>query len=499
MIGLDWRKIPIDDLPTYKMIQKAETVGCFQIESRAQMNSLPHTRPSTPYEMTIQVALIRPSMSVGGMSRSYLRHRQAARHGRPFRSGHPAMDNILGRTHGVAMFPDQVMQMAMEVCGFSASEADQLRRALGKERSAASVDTQGLKLYHALIAAGIKEELAQDVLKRTQGFASYGFPEAHATSYGALAYKSAYIKRYYPAEYLCALINSQPMGFYHVDFLIGEAVRNSGVKVLPIHPLKSDWDALMEGPKTVRMGFRNVKRINKQDVEAMMFERQKKPFQSIEDFIARTTFDKAVLNNLTIADAFACFGVDRRHSFWKSLEFSNLMGQKKSSLQLQLFDEKLELEDGPQVFEAMTNLEEAITDYRTMGYSLQGSLMKHLRLELPHLPPVHSKALKKVKKNTLIRCAGILLVDQRPPPAKGFGFITLEDEHGTMDLVLRPAVYDEFKPIFRTSRFLIIEGRVQRMDDHVTILVDTVESFAQKPKRRSHQPTPRMLDRLDWE
>lgn len=498
LVGIDWRDIPLNDAKTYHLIQKAETAGCFQIESRAQMNSLPHTKPSTPYEMTIQVALIRPSMSVGGMSRSYLRGRANSKKGFPFASGNKALDNILGRTHGVAMFPDQIMQIAIDVCNWSSAEADQLRRSLGKERSAQSVETQGDLLFKAMLKNGIKEQLAQDIMNRTQGFASYGFPEAHAASYGSLAFKSAYLKAHYPAEYLCALINSQPMGFYSVDFLINEAVRNSGVKVLPVHPLKSDWDALMEGEKTLRMGFRNIRKIRRSDVTEMILERNKKPFQSIEDFIARTNFDKAVLSNLTIAHAFECFGLDRRHSFWKSIAFKNLMGAGLSTQQLSLFDENLQIEDGQNVFSGMTNLEEALIDYRTMGYSLKGSLMTHLRIEIPHLPGMTSKILKKTKHNSQIQCAGILLVDQRPPPAKGFGFITLEDEFGTIDLVLKPDIYDQYKVVFRSSRFLVVTGKVQRTDDQVTIIVDTIQSFAKTEKVRSHKSHPRMLDRLDW-
>ena len=498
LIGMDWQDIPINDAETYKLIQRADTAGCFQIESRAQMNSLPHTKPATPYEMTIQVALIRPSMSKGGMSRSYLRGRQEAQRGKPFRSGNAAMDKILGRTHGVSMFPDQIMQMAMDVCGFSSADADQLRRSLGKERSAASVESQGQKLHKALLTAGIDSKLAEDILNRTQGFASYGFPEAHAASYGSLAFKSAYLKTHYPAEYLCALINSQPMGFYHVDFLINEAKRISKVQVLPIHPLKSAWDALMEGPRTVRMGFRNIRKIRPDDVEHLMRERIKKPFSSIEDFIARNKFDRSVLNNLTLSDCFECFGIDRRHSFWRSLEFKNLLGQKVEKLQLSLFDEDTELETDSPLFAPMTNLEEALIDYRMKGYSLQGSLMKQLRLELPHLPPTTSDQVRKLKRDLSVRFAGILLVDQRPPPAKGFGFITLEDDQGTADLVLRPDIYDRYKAVFRSSRFLVVEGKIQRLDDHVTILAETIESFSNTGKLRSHQPTPRMLDRLDW-
>lgn len=499
LIGIDWRDIPMNDAQTYELIQRAETAGCFQIESRAQMSSLPHTKPSTPYEMTIQVALIRPSMSKGGMSRPYLRGRAAAKRGFSFKSGNLAMDRILGRTHGISMFPDQIMQIAMDVCGFSSVEADQLRRSLGKERSAASVDTQGKKLYTALIKAGIKQELATDILNRTQGFASYGFPEAHAASYGSLAFKSAYLKMHYPAEYLCGLINSQPMGFYRIDFLISEAVRNSGVQVLPIHPLKSIWDAQMEAPKTIRMGFRDVRKVREQDVIEMIQERSKKLFDSIEDFISRTHFDKAVLNHLTISNSFECFGIDRRHAFWKSLAFKNLIGKSSlSSKQLSLFDDNLRIDEGPKLFKQMTELEEAVIDYRTTGYSLKGSLMKQLRLEIPHLPPTNSKMVSQLRRGATVNCAGILLVDQRPPPAKGFGFITLEDEYGTIDLILRPEIYDKYKLVFRSSRFLIIGGKTQRLDDHVTIAVETLDSFAPTENLRSHQPTPRMLNRLEW-
>lgn len=498
--GTNWQDIPLDDKKTYELVQKAETAGCFQIESRAQMNSLPHTQPANLYEMTIQVALIRPSMSIGGMARSYLRGRANTKRGIIFKSGNAAMDRILTRTHGVAMFPEQIMQIAMEVCGFSSARADELRRALGRERSADTVDSQGQKLYDALVKAGISEKLASDTMTRTKGFASYGFPEAHAASYGSLAFKSAFLKAHHPAEFLCAMINSQPMGFYHIDFLINEAVRNSQVTVLPIHAQLSQWDATMvdRDKRILRMGFRNVRTIRREDVDLMVEERKKKPFDSIEDFIARTSFSKEVLKNLTIANAFECFGIDRRHSFWRSLAFRNLLGEKLAQNQYSFFDEGFELTPDPTVFEDMTNLEKAVVDYRNLGYSLQGSLMKNLRLEFPHLPPTHSQLIKNLKRNDTVLCAGILLVDQRPPPAKGFGFITLEDEYGTIDLVLPPQVYDDYKSIFRSSRFLIVSGKVQRLDNHVTIKVDHVESFAVRDKVRSHQPSPRMLDRLDW-
>lgn len=432
------------------------------------------------------------------MSRAYLKGRADAKRGIPFRSGNKAMDRILGRTHGVAMFPDQIMQIAMDVCGFSSAGADQLRRSLGKERSADSVQSQAEKLYTALIKNGIDERLSKDIVARTQGFASYGFPEAHAASYGSLAFKSAYLKKHYPAEYLCALINSQPMGFYHIDFLLNEAMRNSRLKILPIDPNISVWDAQLEGERTLRMGFRNVKKIRQDDVEEMIRARHERSFKSIEDFIARTSFDKTVIKHLMLANCFSGFGIDRRHSFWKSIEFKNILGTKSKS-QLRLFEENLELTAETTLFTAPTNLEAALIDYRITGYSLSGNIIKHLRLELGTLPPTNSEAMKKFKNGSLTRVAGILIVDQRPPPAKGFGFHTLEDEFGTTDVVLRPKVYDEYKKIFRKSRFLTVEGRIQKLEKKVTLLADRIESFASINKMRSHTPTPRMMDRLDWQ
>ncbi|MBC7458341.1 MAG: hypothetical protein H7235_08695, partial [Bdellovibrionaceae bacterium] len=498
LIGIDWCDIPVNDQKTYQLIQRAETAGCFQIESRAQMNSLPHTKPSTPYEMTVQVALIRPSMSKGGMAKPYLRGREAAKNGKPFKSGIKELDHILGRTHGVPMFPDQIMQIAMDVCGFTSAEADQLRRSLGKERSAQSVDQQGTKLYAAMIKKGMKEELAKDIIGRTQGFASYSFPEAHAASYGNLAFKSAYLKCHYPAQYLCGLINSQPMGFYRIDFLINEAKRNSGVNVLPLHPNLSTWDAQIVDSKTIRMGFRDVRKMRQYDVDTLVLERKKKPFDSIEDFISRNIFDKDVLTNLNLMDTFSCFGIDRRHSFWKSLAFKNLIGKSDFKLQLSLFDENLKIESNENIFAKMTDLEKAVIDYRIAGYSLQGSLMKNLRAEMPYLTSMTSREVNKLRNNVKVQCAGIILVDQRPPPAKGFGFITLEDENGTIDLVLAPDIYDKYKAVFRSSRFLLVSGTTQRNDNQVIVKTQMIESFAPTVKVRSHQPTPRMLDRLDW-
>lgn len=497
LAGLSWRDIPAEDPKTYAMIRRAETHGTFQIESRAQMNMLQQTLPENYYDLVIQVALVRPSPTKGGMVQPFLKGIKEKRKGRPFRIGNPELERILGRTCGIPIFQEQIMEISMAIAGFTPAEADQLRRSLGKQRTAASVMAMGKKLYESLITKGIPPKFADDLFHYIQGYAHYGFPESHAASYATLAYKSAYLKCHYPAELLVGLINSQPMGFYPIDTLINEAKRN-GVTILPLHANKSDWDARLEGPKTVRMGFRNVKQIDQDSVQKMLQARSERPFQSLEDFIARTRFSAKVYENLALADAFKDFGLDRRHSFWKSLEFQNLLSNPHQQ-QLLLFDETTRLAPSEEIFESMTRLEEIKTDYQKTGYSLQGNMMKALRLELPHLPPLISTQVKTLPKGRLVRYAGILTILQRPPPAKGTAFITLEDDQGSVDTVVRPEVYEKYESILKQTRFLIVEGKIQKKGNGTHILVTKLESFRSPSSKKPIAPRahPRQLGRVE--
>lgn len=476
LIGMNWEDIPVQDVKTYQMIHRAETAGCFQIESRAQMNSLPRTKPSTPYQMTVQVALIRPSVSKGGMNRAYLEGKKKYEQKRFESSGNLELDRILSRTYGVPIFPDQIMQIALRVCGFTSTEADQLRRSLGKERSASSVNDQAKKLFTSLFEAGVKEPICQEILARTQGFSSYGFPEGHAASYGILAFKSAYLKAHYPAEYLCALINSQPMGFYSVDFLIREAERNSGVKVKLLDVNQSVWEAELIDAKTLRMGFCNLKGIKKRDVEALIETRKAKPFVHMEDFLQRTFFDKQIIQRLALANAFSCFGLDRRHSYWHSQVFKNLfstVGKQRS-----LFDQDFTMAKATDLFNKPKESENILLDFHNLGYSLTGHLLREMRLERPELPPLNSKALAGLKDKSPVECAGLLIVAQKPPAAKGFCFLTLEDEFGTLELVLNPDVYAQHKDLIWKTRYLIVQGVLQKSAKQCTILARHLSRFA---------------------
>jgi error-prone DNA polymerase len=502
LAGINWRSIPPDDEETFKMIQRAETHGTFQIESRAQMNMLGQTLPRNYYDLVVQVALVRPSPTVGGMVKPFIKGLFEARAGRPFKIGNEKLEKILGRTYGVPIFQEQIMQISIEVAGFTAAEADQLRRSLAAHRTADTVDVMGQRLYKALVENGIPEKFGKALFEYVKGYAHYGFPESHAASYASLAYKSAYMKCKYPAELVCSLINSQPLGFYSDDVLIAEAKRNSGVKFLPLDPNKSVWNCTLEGPRTVRMGFRNLRRIKEDDVNLMLAARAERPFTTLEDFISRTNFSKELLENLAMADVFKTFGIDRRHSYWQSIEFTNLVANK--SEQMSLFNEKSRLPllelgvdgDGG-LFAPMNLIEEIQTDHARLGYSLHGNMMKAIRPRLSWLPKLTSADLKKLPEGRRVSYAGILSILQRPPPAKGTAFITLEDEFGSVDTVLRKEIYEKFEDVIRHSRYLIFTGVIQKRGLGTSLKVESAQSFG---RGKEEKPIERMqkLTSIKW-
>lgn len=500
LAGIDWKHIPDNDKKTYDMIGEAKTHGTFQIESRAQMNMLVQTKPRTFYDLVVQVALVRPSPTVGGMVQPFLRGLHRSRKGLPLELyGNKKLENILGRTHCVPIFQEQIMQISIDIAGFTPTEADQLRRTLAQQRTARTLDSMSDKLRNTLIKENIPVEFADKLFEYIKGYSHYGFPESHAASYASLAYKSAYMKAHYPAELMIGLFNSQPMGFYPPDTLINEAKR-SGVKFLPIDPNISEWDLTLEAPMTVRMGFRNLSRVQEEQVKQMIEQRKIKKFTSVEDFIFRTNFSREVIENMSIANVFQTFGLDRRHSFWQSLEFANLYNEKNKQ-QMSLFNEDSKFDVTKDLFSSMNLLEQIQADYRKTGYSLEGNMMKALRLQLPHLPSITSEQIKKVAKDKVVRYAGILTVLQRPPPAKGTVFITFEDEFGSIDTVCKKDVFEKYHDEISGSKFFIIEGKTQKKGTGTTLLISHIESFAgnRHAKPIGPGPSPRALGRLEWD
>ncbi len=474
LIGRHFSEIPQDDDPqVYRMIQNGDTIGTFQIESRAQIATLGVTQPECFYDLVVEVALVRPGPNVGEMKSPYIHRREEARRGRPYRFEDPVTEKILGRTFGVPIFQEQVMKLAIEKAGFTPGEADQLRRAIASWRSADAVDSLSTRFYQGLIQGGMSEARAQELFGYMKGFSAYGFPESHAASFATLTYLSAWLKHYHPAEILIGLLNSQPMGFYPIDLLINDAIRH-GVKILPVHPNFSVWDSVREAPGTIRMGFRNIRGIRREHFEQMVQERNHALFDSLHDFLKRTYFSKNVIETLALSDVFTCFGLDQRHSFWKSIELRNIFEQRNET-QLSLFSQS-DWKPLPQntTFRSMSLSQEIHEDYQGMSYSLRGNWMKGIRAENPDLPTITSEEIKNLPHGTFTTYAGVILVIQRPPTAKGVAFITLEDEIGSVDLVLFKNVYEEYAHSIQTSQFLVVYGKIERRGKSVSMLVQRV-------------------------
>ncbi len=473
LVGMQLYEVPAEDKKTYEMIQKADTIGTFQIESRAQMSMLGRLQPRNFYDLVIEVAIVRPGPIVGKMVHPYLRRRQGKE---PVHYYHPKLKEILGKTLGIPLFQEQVMKMAIELAKFTPGEADQLRRAIGAWRSSGEIENVGQKLIKGLVASGLPEKFALQVYDQIQGFAQYGFPESHAASFALLAYASCYLKCHHPAEFCCSLINSQPMGFYANHTLLDDAKRH-GVKVLPLDPNISTWDCQME-EKALRLGFRVIKGMAEKDMLRLI---ENRPYKNLGDFLQKNPLRKDVLYRLAMGNVFSGFGLDQRHSLWSILDYD----LSSSSTQLDLFQKQSGKQnqfasefdnDEANVFKKFSYFETIASDYGSMGLSVHGHPMQGLR-KIKKLPPTTSFLAKRLPPKKEITAAGLVIVKQRPPTAKGVTFATLEDEFGFLDLIVHPEVYEKYHNAFAYHCFLEIKGIVQREGHTVSILVKSAKGI----------------------
>ena len=472
--------IPAEDPKTYLMLQKADTVGVFQIESRAQMNMLHRLLPKCFYDLVIEVALVRPGPIVGQMVHPYLKRRRGLESSA---SPDPRLEPILGRTLGVPLFQEQVMKIAIVMAGFTPGEADQLRRAIGAWRSNGTIEKMGRKLMAGLLANGLPRDFVERVFKQIKGFAEYGFPESHAASFALLAYASAYLKCHYPAEFACALLNSQPMGFYSPHTII-EDVKRHGVSVLPVDPNCSERDcSLQEG--SLRLGFRVVHGLSDAEVTRILEERARRPFGSSSDFILRSKLSLRALNTLALGDAFSQFGCDQRTALWQVLAHRYLSRVAKASAQLDLFDSigvsscASSAADNAETgfrFKPLSPFEAVQADYDSYGLSVRGHPMGALRkIAGRKVPPTTTGNVKRAVGGQTARLAGLVIARQRPSTAMGSVFATLEDEEGFVDLLLHENVYENYRDVFSNSPFIVVTGRVQRDRGAVTVVVQNVK------------------------
>ncbi|MFI5304087.1 MAG: error-prone DNA polymerase [Nitrospiria bacterium] len=470
MVDMKLHEIPPEDLSTYKMIQKGDTVGTFQVESRAQMSMLGRLQPRSFYDLVIEVAIVRPGPIVGQMVHPYLRRRQGLE---KVEYDHPKLKQILSKTLGVPLFQEQVMKIAIELAGFTPGEADHLRRAIGAWRSSGPIEAIGKKLKEGLLKNGLSTSFCERIFQQIQGFAQYGFPESHAASFALLAYASCYLKCHYPAEFISAVINSQPMGFYASHTLIDDA-RRHGVTVYPVDPNQSDWDCKIRNGG-IQLGWNVVKGLAKKEAETILDQR---PYQNLGDFLVKTSLRQNMLFRLAMGDVFKGFGLDQRHSLWKILEFQIEPDQP----QMNLFPDRLFESQEPVQFKKLDAYEAIREDYEAFNLSARGHPMEGVRQRVS-LPKMTTFQAKRSPPNTWIIIAGLLLIRQRPSTAKGVTFGTLEDEHGFLDMILWPDVCEKFKDTFLYDCFLIVSGQIQRDGQSVSLLVQSMRPIWKSSKK----------------
>jgi error-prone DNA polymerase len=472
LVGQELYTVPQDDPATYAMIQRADTIGTFQIESRAQMAMLPRLLPKNFYDLVVEVALVRPGPIVGKMVHPYLKRRRGEE---KWSLPHPALEPILGRTFGVPIFQEQIMKMAIALGGFTPGDADRLRKAIGAWRSAGSIDVMGRKLKAGLLRAGIPEDFSEQIFQQIQGFSEYGFPESHAASFALLAYVSCWLKCHHPTEFLVAMLNSQPLGFYSPHTLVDDAKRN-GVVVLPISPTHSEWDTRRVGglgSTRVRLGFHQVAGMGEEEGRRIVAARADGAFLGLQDFLVRTGLRKNVLRMLAVGDAFREFGLNQREALWQTLAYDTLRSAplfQVSTVQAELFT--------PAQMAPMDDYETVLSDYRATGLSHRGHPMEWVRKKLRgHIPEMDSRRAKQMSNGRILEIPGLSLVLQRPPTAAGTAFATLEDEFGLLDLVLKKEVFLRVREIMHDEPFVIVRGELQRDGLAASLVVKDVRPF----------------------
>ena len=530
--GLDvsMATIPADDPPTFEMVSRGDTVGVFQIESRAQMAMLPRLKPRRFYDLVIEVSIIRPGPISGGMVHPYLRRRNGEE---PVEYPHPSLVPVLEKTLGIPLFQEQVMKLAVVAADYTPGEADQLRRDMAAWRRTGRIEAHHLRIVERMTAKGIEPEFAERVFQQIRGFGEYGFPESHAASFALISYATAWLKRHYPAEFACALLDAQPMGFYAPSTIIEDA-RRHGVEVRPVDVLRSAFDTTLEaagegdppahswdaalGPRfALRLGLRLVKGLGAADAAAIARARgdderdgaaargdgerdgsaargdgerdgsaargdgadggsalsrdgsAARPFASLDDFVRRTGLDRGALAALAEAGAFDGLGVDRRHALW---EIPRLVRARAR---------ELPLEDRPEqgrLFAPLDRAEEIAWDYRRTDSSPRGHPMAALRerLRVQRIPAAREVA--RLPHGERIRYVGVVICRQRPGTAKGVVFLTMEDETGFVNVVLWPKVYERYRVEVKTNPLLGVVGKLETQEGVTHLIADRV--FAPK-------------------
>jgi error-prone DNA polymerase len=487
-VDMDIATIPSEDKATYAMIRKADTVGTFQIESRAQMAMLPRMKPKTFYDIVIQVAIVRPGPIQGDMVHPYLRRREGREAPEYPR---PELERVLKKTLGVPLFQEQAMRVAIECAGFTPSRADQLRRAMATFKLTAGVSKFRDELIEGMTARGYAADFAERTFKQLEGFGSYGFPESHAASFAKIAYASSWLKCHHPDVFCCAILNAQPMGFYAPAQLVRDAQAH-GIEVRPIDINHSRWDSTLESTRNprrfaVRLGLRMVHGLSNADAAMIPIARVEQRYTSIEDLQRRTGLSASALNHLAQADAFGPLAKDRRKALWaiKGLADNVLplfaaADERGHAIQPEVIEPSVELVP-------MTEGREVVEDYRSIGLSLRRHPVSFLRQELTERRIRSCADLQYVRDGQWVTVAGLVLVRQKPGSAKGVTFMTIEDEIDVANLVIWSAVFEKHRRLILSSGMIGCRGRLQReggvthlIAEHFIDLSDLLRSVADR-------------------
>jgi error-prone DNA polymerase len=483
-IDLSMAKIPEGDPATYEAICRADTVGVFQIESRAQMAMLPRLKPKRFYDLVVEVSIVRPGPITGGMVHPYLRRRNGEE---PVEYPHPCLEPVLEKTLGVPLFQEQVMRLAVVAADYTPGEADQLRRDMAAWRKSGHIERHRRLLISRMKAKGIAEEFAERVFDQIRGFGEYGFPESHAASFALIAYATAYLKEHYPAEFACSILNAQPMGFYSPATLVEDAKRH-GVIIRPVDVNASDWDCTLEAEDglfvredhgagnarisngsgdarfAVRMGLRYVKGLAREEVAHVERVREECAFESLEDFARRSALNERSMKRLAETGAFENFDDNRRSALWDALGF---VRNRDDTLPLSVAEES-------PGFAPLDSFETITWDYRNSAHSPRGHPLAPLRPELTERGLPDAKTVAGMRNDARVRYAGIVICRQRPATAAGVVFMTLEDETGFVNLVVWEGVFKKYDVLAKTTSFLGVTGRLQAQDGVVHVVAESL-------------------------
>ncbi|MBW4052419.1 MAG: error-prone DNA polymerase [Proteobacteria bacterium] len=452
--------LPAEAPEVYEMISRADTIGVFQIESRAQMAMLPRLQPRCYYDLVIEIAIVRPGPIQGDMVHPYLKRRNS---GEPVTYPGREVEQVLKRTLGVPIFQEQVMQLAIAAAGFTPGEADALRRAMGAWKRTGGIEHFREKLIGGMRARGYAEDFAERLYQQMLGFGEYGFPESHSASFALLAYDSAWLKCHEPAAFTAALLNSQPMGFYAPAQLVRDA-RAHGVEVRPVDVCGSVWDCVLQrrqdGQPALRLGLRLVKSLSRNGVDRLIEARRRQPFASVQDLAARAALDRGDLEALAAAGAFASLSGNRHLAFWE------VAGTERPlPLEAALTDAPHQAAHEPTpLLRTPTEGERIVADYASLGLTLGRHPLALLRSALRSKHLISARELDSLAHGKPVRTAGIVLMRQRPGTASGVTFLTLEDETGQVNIIVWERIGDEYRRALLESRLLEVHGELQRQE-----------------------------------